>query len=232
MDTVRIDEIRTATEEALDRVRSHRFVRMAHRHQLSRAQVLRWLFCAGRESESFPNILVGMIKHTANPLVLEVLRENLRDEYGNGKPDEAHFQHYLHLLRQIGQLEAFYAYRERAGIKLALDLAYNMATEKRPGIALGYMLVNEGMTPITYGAIETAIYDYFPELETPFFKLHVEVDEHHVAELYRAVAAMSSDAADDILFGIALGERGMGVLLDEALGVFDHILTSRAGHAA
>lgn len=234
MDVMQVNEIRTATEEALDRIRSHRFVRTAHDHQLSKAQVLRWLYCAGRESESFPDILVGMIKHTprSNPIVLEVLRENLRDEYGNGSPDEAHFQHYLHLLGQIGQLEAFYAYQERAGIRLALDLAYNMAVQKKPGIAIGYMLVNEGMTPITYGAIETVIYDHFPELETPFFKLHVEVDEHHVAELYRAVAAMSPDTADDILFGIALGERGMGVLLDEALGVFDDIPVGHGKQAA
>jgi CelD/BcsL family acetyltransferase involved in cellulose biosynthesis len=49
------------------------------------------------------------------------------------------------------------------------------------------------------------------------------VDEHHVRELYRAVATLDESAMDDLLFGVALGERGMAVLLDEALGVFDSV---------
>lgn len=212
------------TEKSLDRIRAHRFIREAHAGALSKSQVLRWILCAGRESRSFPEILENMVKRVDDPLVLEILRENLDDEYGNGDSDEAHFQHYLHLLHDVGlSTEAFESYVERAGIRLALDLAYNVSSQPVPEIAIGYMLVNEGMTPITYDAVDVAIHKHFPTLATKFFRLHVEVDEHHVNELYRAIGALDDASVDDILFGVGLGERGMGVLLDEALGVFDHV---------
>lgn len=222
MDTTAVKKIEAATEESLSRISEHRFIRLAHERALSKDQVLRWILCAGRESETFPTILVRMLERVTEPqLVVDVLQENLDDEYGNGDPNEAHFQHYLHLLHAVGLTEGdFRGYRERAGIRLALDLAGNVSTQPVPEIAIGYMLVNEGMTPITYGAVDVAIHKYYPELDNKFFQLHVEVDEHHVHELYRAVGALDERALDDILFGIALGERGMAVLLDEALGVF------------
>lgn len=224
MDNVNVELVRDATDESLARIRRHRFVRKAHAGELSRSQVLRWILCAGRESRSFPEILENMTRRVDNPVVLAILRENLDDEYGNGDADEAHFQHYLHLLRDVGLTDAeFESYQERAGIRLALDLAYNVSSQPVPEIAIGYMLVNEGMTPITYNAVDVAIHRHFPALATKFFRLHVEVDEHHVAELYRAIAALPDSGVDDLLFGVSLGERGMGVLLDEALGVFDTV---------
>lgn len=227
MDEVSVKRIEAANEESLARIQAHRFIRLAHRRELSRDQVLRWILCAGRESETFPNILVRMLERITSPqLVVDVLKENLDDEYGNGNPDEAHFQHYLKLLHAVGLTDAdFRGYRERAGIRLALDLAESVSSQPVPEIAIGYMLVNEGMTPITYGAVDVAIHAYHPELDSTFFQLHVEVDEHHVRELYRAVGALPESAVDDVLEGIALGERGMAVLLDEALGVFDHTTT-------
>jgi len=224
VDDITLKQIQVATEESLDRIREHRFIRLAHEGRLSKQQVLRWIMCGGRESRTFPDILEKMITRVEDPLVLRILQENLDDEYGNGNPDEAHFQHYLHLLHDVGITdEEFEAYEERAGIRLALDLAHNVSSQPVPAIAIGYMLVNEGMTPITYDAVDVAIHQYFPSLETMFFKLHVEVDEHHVAELYRAIGALDDSAVADVLFGVSLGERGMGVLLDEALGVFDHV---------
>lgn len=222
MDTTAVKKVEAATEESLSRISEHRFIRMAHERALRKDQVLRWILCAGRESETFPTILVRMLERVTEPqLVVDVLQENLDDEYGNGDPNEAHFQHYLHLLHAVGLTDGdFRGYRERAGIRLALDLAGNVSTQPVPEIAIGYMLVNEGMTPITYGAVDVAIHKYYPELDNKFFQLHVEVDEHHVHELYRAVGALDERALDDVLFGIALGERGMAVLLDEALGVF------------
>ncbi len=186
--------------------------------------MLRWVLCGGRESRVFPTILENMVARVSDLVVLEVLKQNLDDEYGNGNSDEAHFQHYLHLLPGIGLTHKdFENYEERAGIRLALDLAQNVSLQPIPAIAIGYMLVNEGMTPITYDAVDVAIHRFFPQLTTPFFRLHVEVDEHHVRELYRAIGAMPENTVDDILFGVELGERGMGALLDEALGVFDFI---------
>jgi pyrroloquinoline quinone (PQQ) biosynthesis protein C len=222
MDEVAIKELRAATEASLDRIREHLFIRKAHRNELTKEQVLRWIKCGGRESRTFPNILVNMLKRIDDPLVHQILQENLDDEYGNGNPVEAHFQHYLHLLHNVGITdEEFESYEERAGIRLALDLAESVSLQPVPEIAIGYMLVNEGMTPITYDAVDVAIHQYFPSLETMFFKLHVEVDEHHVNELYRAIGALDDKSLEDVLFGVSLGERGMGVLLDEALGVFD-----------
>ncbi len=82
------------------------------------------------------------------------------------------------------------------------------------------MLVNEGMTPIIYRAVERAISEHQPHLQTRFFRLHVEVDEQHVAELYRAAVAFSGHDLSDIAHSIDIGERGIAVILDEALGIF------------
>lgn len=225
MDEVSVKKIEAANEESLARIQSHRFIQLAHRKELSKEQVLRWILCAGRESETFPNILVRMLARITSPqLVVDILQENLDDEYGNGDPSEAHFQHYIKLLHTVGLTDGdFRGYQERAGIRLALDLAESVSSQPVPEIAIGYMLVNEGMTPVTYGAVDVAIHRYYPALDNTFFQLHVTVDEHHVRELYRAVAALPESAVDDVLEGIALGERGMAVLLDEALGVFDHV---------
>lgn len=214
--------IRGANADALQRVRAHRFIQAAHAGELSQWQATRAILCGGRESRSFPKILENMLARVDNPLVRQILKENLDDEYGNGNIDEAHFQHYLRLLPNIDlTTEQFEAYEERAGIRLALDLAHNVSMQPLPSIAIGYMLVNEGMTPITYDAFDVALHRYFPTLQTEFFRLHVEVDEHHVNELFRAVDVLRDEDVDDVLFGIGLGERGMGALLDEAYGVFD-----------
>jgi pyrroloquinoline quinone (PQQ) biosynthesis protein C len=215
--------LRAFNEACLDRIRAHPFIQEAHRRHLTRDQSERWILCAGRESYSFPAILERMIERSSIPAVREILVRNLEDEYGNGKPEEAHFRHYLQLLEDLGiPREHFEAYRERAGIRLALNLAYNVSSQSREGIALGYMLVNEGMTPITYEAARSTLTHYYPDLRTVFFDLHIAVDEQHVADLYRAIEAMPAASAEDVAFGISVGERGMAVLLDEVLGVFDH----------
>lgn len=222
MDTESAQRVRDVTDEALLRIQSHRFISAAHADSLSKAQVLRWIMCGGRESRSFPEILENMITRVDDPLVLKILQDNLGDEYGNGNPDEAHFQHYLRLLHDVGLTdEEFEAYEEKAGIRFTLDLAQNVSLQPDAPIAIGYMLVNEGMTPITYDAVDVALQRHFPNLRTEFFRLHVEVDAHHAEELYRAVGALPDKDAENVIFGVGLGERGMGVLLDEAYGVFD-----------
>ena len=161
--------------------------------------------------------------HCADPFVLEILQKNLDDEFGNGDPEHAHFQHYRHLLHKLGiESAVFESYRERAGIDLALSIAYNVAASARPAMALGYMLVNEGMTPITYSAAKAALTRHYPDLNTTFFDMHIAVDDIHVADLFLAIERLDDEYLDDLLFGIQLGERGMAALLDEALGVFDY----------
>jgi pyrroloquinoline quinone (PQQ) biosynthesis protein C len=219
---VDVREAQARVEAAMEAVKQHPFVADAAAGAITREQGIRWVCCAGRESRSFPWILRMLLTWTDNGRVREILQENLDDELGHGDPNEAHFMHYLHLLDNLGiDRGAFDRYHERTGIRHALNLAFNMAVCKRSGWAIGYMLVNEAMTPITYEAARNALTPKFPHLVTNFFDLHIEVDEHHVAALYEAVAELKTEDRDDLAFGIAVGQRGMEVLLDEAYGVLD-----------
>jgi Iron-containing redox enzyme len=85
------------------------------------------------------------------------------------------------------------------------------------------MLVNEGMTQTTYGAVRNALTRHYGPLSVPFFEIHTTVDEHHLEELYEVVETLDKEQLNDVLFGIQIGERGMAVLLDEAYGVYDHV---------
>jgi len=215
--------IENTVNESLDRIRAHPFILDGYNKKLSKDQAVRWVKCAGRESRSFPHIIENMITRTDSHSVVQILQENLNDEYGHGNPDHAHFMHYLHLLDEIGiSRQEFEEYEERVGIKLALSLAYNISMQNSEGISLGYMLVNEGMTCITYSSMKDAFSSYYPDIKTPFFDIHIEVDEHHVAELYKAAHYLGEKNLEDILFGVSIGERGMAALLDEALGIYDH----------
>ena len=222
-----VEQVRHAAEESFARIRDHEFIAHATFGKLEEGQCIRWVMCAGRESRSFPDILQNMLEIVDSEEISKILGENLADEFGNGNPEQAHFRHYVHLLAKLGFSEAeFNAYPEKAGIQLALHLAYNISMQEDVPLALGYMLVNEGMTPITYGAVDVALHVHFPSLTTEFFRLHVEVDEEHVAQLYEAVSTLPDEALPSVLFGIAVGERGMAVLLDEALGLFEHWIPS------
>ncbi|MEU2729184.1 iron-containing redox enzyme family protein [Streptomyces griseoviridis] len=217
-----VSEVRKQVEGSLDEVRNHPLVASAAAGTLPRDAAHRWVFCAGRESRSFPWILRELLAWTDDDKVRRILQENLDDELGSGDPRHAHFLHYLHLLDGLGVArEEFDTYTERAGITLALSLAFNVAKSRSTGRAIGYMLVNEAMTPVTYNAARQALTRHHPELRTDFFDLHIEVDDQHVAALYEAVEALPDDEERDLRFGIALGRRGMEILLDEAYGVFD-----------
>lgn len=214
--------IRETVDASLARIRCHPFITDAHRGKLSREQATRWIMCAGRESRSFPLILERMIKFAKSETVLAALQRNLDDEYGHGNPQDVHFHHYLHLLDALGiNRSRFDEYCEGSGINLAVNLAFNVAEAKNEGVALGYMLVNEGMTQITYSAVRAALSVFYGQLNLPFFEIHISVDERHIEELYTVVDQMPH-VIDDILFGIGVGERGMAVLLDEAYGLFDY----------
>lgn len=214
---------REAVAESLKRIGEHPFIIRARAQALTKEQAQRWIMCAGRESRSFPTILENMVARCKNDIVKEVLTENLNDEHGNGDPEEAHFRHYLHLLDKLGMArEAFYNYQEREGIRLALSLAYNISKQDKEGVAIGYMLVNEGMTQTIYSSVQKALQPYYPDLQTRFFDLHVEVDEKHLESLYTAVDEIDQAKQEELLFGVKVGERGMAVLLDEAYGLFDY----------
>jgi pyrroloquinoline quinone (PQQ) biosynthesis protein C len=223
MNPQKVNAVREANEASLSRIKQHPFIRKAHEKSLTKNQSERWILCAGRESRTFPGILENMVNQSSNPGVKAILQENLDDEYGNGNPDHAHFKHYLHLLEKLGiPYSVFESYHEKAGISLAISLAKNISQQPDEALAIGYMLVNEGMTPITYEAARSTLTAHHPRLNTTFFDLHIEVDAEHVAELYNAVTFLPDSDMEALLFGISIGERGMAVLLDEALGIYDH----------
>lgn len=218
-----ITTVKTKVAESLKRIEGHPFILDAHSNELAKDQVIRWVMCAGRESRTFPEILKNMISWTRNEKITAVLRDNLDDELGNGNLKHAHFMHYLQLIEKIGLKEGdFLAYNEKAGIQLATSLAYNISMLKKPATVIGYMLVNEAITPVTYNAVRHAILPYYPEIKTNFFDIHIEVDEMHVAELYKAVEELMDSELEELLFGIEIGERGMAVLLDEAYGIYNN----------
>jgi pyrroloquinoline quinone (PQQ) biosynthesis protein C len=216
--------IRAAVEASLSSIKTHPFIRDANTGCLDKTQAIRWIMCAGRESRSFPLILEGMIASAKNPTVRAALQRNLDDEYGHGRPQDVHFHHYLHLLDALEINRAdFDRYAENAGIRLALTMAYNVAAGRNEAVALGYMLVNEGMTQITYSAVQNAPASYYGSLSIPFFEIHVTVDEQHLEELYDVVETLDKNQLADVIFGIQVGERGMAVLLDEAYGMYDFV---------
>ena len=219
-----VDALKSEIALSLFKIEAHPFVVEAHRGQLTLDKSLRWIMCAGRESRTFPKILENMLVYCRHPKIQGILQENLDDENGNGNPEHAHYQHYLHLLDNLGvSRDMFEKYPEKAGIRLAVDLALCVSNSGNLPLALGYMLVNEGMTPITYTAIKCGLQEYFPALKTQFFDMHISVDEKHVAELYRAVEELPSESMRDVLYGVAIGERGMAVLLDEVMGIFENV---------
>jgi pyrroloquinoline quinone (PQQ) biosynthesis protein C len=212
---------RLLLEDALKRIKNHPFLRDAMNGNVKMEQVKRWIFCAGRESRSFPAVIEGILTWCKNPTLIEVLTENLHDERGGGAPNEAHFKHYLRLLDELHLPRSeFLSYRECAGIRVALDTAFHVAGCLNEGEALGYLLINEAMTPVIYGAIEQALVRLGVPFQTQFFSLHVVTDEHHVALLLSALNTLEGKAIQEAVDGIELGERAMAILLDEALGRF------------
>jgi hypothetical protein len=90
----------------------------------------------------------------------------------------------------------------------------------REGISLGYMLVNEAMTPVVYLAVECALKHHNALPVTKFFQVHIQGDIEHVQILYNVVQSVPSDAYQYVIDGVLLGERAMALLLDEAQGIF------------
>lgn len=202
----------------------HPYIIHALNNTLTQNQLIRWIMCAGRESRTFPEIIKNMISWIDNEQIKNILIENLDDEYGNGNPNNAHFRHYIQLLNRMGFSENdFLNYQEKEGVKFAVSLAYNISVSKNTGLVLGYMLINEGLTPIVYSAIQEAMKKDYPTIETDFFAMHIEVDEHHVAELYKAINYLDKEEYDSLKFGIEIGLRGMQIILDESLGLFDNM---------
>ena len=215
------DAITAEIDAGLHRIQRHPFLQQARDGLLPKEGALRWIFCAGRESRSFPSILRALIARSSEACIINALSENLADENGRGNPEDAHFQHYLRLLDEIGvSRQSFESYSEKSGIHLALAIANSVATHANDGVSVGYMLINEAITPLTYRAAQRAIERFYPRLQTRFFDLHVEVDAEHVEQLRSLLGVATTLRQDNVSYGVSLGERGMLSLLDEAYGFF------------
>jgi hypothetical protein len=80
----------------------HRFVVDGYKKRLNWDKIKRWIFCAGKESRTFPSLLEEAAKVARNEDLRNVLLMNLNDELGDGDSLEAHFKHYLQLLDKLG----------------------------------------------------------------------------------------------------------------------------------
>lgn len=128
---------------------------------------------------------------------------------------------HAQLLRDIGLSEDEMSdYDEQAGIRFSVELAYNVSVLPDPAVAVGYVFVNEAVTPIVHGAMELALRHCYPGLTTDFFKIDVEAGAARIEHLSEAVGRLDDAEQDSVLFGVNLGERGAAALLDEALGLF------------
>jgi pyrroloquinoline quinone (PQQ) biosynthesis protein C len=227
MDSRTVALLKTVNDGAFERIGIHPFVELAARTMLTRNEVVRWLFCAGRDSLAFLDLLMNLVaqleRSHESPQILAILQEKLNNEQGGDNPDQIHWRHYLQVLNRIGLDENdFYSYKNGTGVRFAVNLARNIPNWHNLAQAIGYMLANEGLTPLIYGAMATAIQHHFPSLETEFFRPRAEVNERHLAAFYEAAVHLPEGRSSDVRTGILLGERGKGTLLDEASGLLDY----------
>lgn len=218
-----ITKIKPRLDEALDKIRKHPFIIKSNNRILTNDQIERWVMCAGHESYNFPVIIEGNIKTTTNKKIRQVLKNNLNDENGNGNGEnsQSHFKHYLNLLDDLGiDVDRLFRYQKKPGIKVALSIAYHVASMKNDNVSLGYLLFSEGSTPLIYGAVKQSVLDNHPNVETNFFDLHIESDEEHCCEIMN-LSVVYADSMEEFEYGVSLGQRGMELLLDEALGIFE-----------
>lgn len=206
--------------ESVAKIERHRFVVDGNAQYLSEEQITRWIYCAGRESRTFPALLKQAEQVATNGALRAVIRNNLRDEEGAGDPSEAHFQHYLKLLTQLGiKRAAFESYVPGPGLNNALRAADTIKSSSDATI-LGYLLVNEALTPVIYRSVEQAIRRYTPDINqrTQFFQLHIDGDKEHVHQLTIAGDQLRADKRGEVEAGIKQATKAMLDLLTEAWG--------------
>lgn len=209
------DTILQLVRDSTKRLSQHALVVRAAEGRLTKSEVVSWIFCAGAESRTFPTIVQSALASATDGL-RDVLARNLRDELGEGDPVGSHFEHYLHLLDEIGvPRERFTAFQPAAELQEALTIAERMCAGP-PARLYGYLLVNEAATSPIYGAIEASTIARFPGQRSEFFRLHVEGDAVHVEDLAAVMDSFSCDEQPLVEDGVRTGERGLCLVLDEA----------------
>ena len=168
----------------------------------------------GRESRAFPDLLRAAILSTSGRLQ-KVLEHNLRDELGLNDTPGSHFSHYQRLLADLEiPPNAFERFVPGPALAEALSIARSVVCSGDPSYVYGYILVNESATPPIYSAVHEAARRLYPTLQSEFFQLHIEGDAVHVQDLISVRDDVQD--GDAVLEGVAVGERGMSLVLDEA----------------
>jgi pyrroloquinoline quinone (PQQ) biosynthesis protein C len=212
-----IGRFKQHVDEAVATVINHPLVTQGRTGQLEWGKIKNWIFCAGRESKQFPEVVQAAIDNATNEDFSAALRRNLNDELGKGDPNEAHFQHYLQLLRTLNiSRSEFDGYPEGDGLKRALEIAAEVINARDEALMLGYLLVNEELTGPIYGAIEQSLTRRRPEVHTKFFQIHVEGERDHVRALLVAGDQLQANRSERVLEGIRQGAEDMRSLLNEA----------------
>lgn len=194
----------------------HVLVASARDGTLELQRFVSWVLCAGKESRIFPVVLRAAASRASGAL-RGVLRRNLQDELGDGTRGGSHFDHYLQLLDDIGvSREAFDRMPVGNDLATALSLAIELARDADLPRLYGYLLMNEVATAPVYGALESAALRIFPELSSSFFRLHVDGDAAHVADLLSVASTFSGSRETLVGEGIQLGARGIQLVLDAA----------------
>ncbi|CAN5752951.1 iron-containing redox enzyme family protein [soil metagenome] len=137
------------------------------------------------------------------------------DEYGDGKPGEAHAEIFAAAMRELGLDSEFGRYVDRLpGATLATDNLVSMfgLNRRLRGALIGHLALFEMCSVVPMGRYHAAARRVggLPALER-FYEVHVEADVHHARlALEQMVAPFSADEPElreDMIFGAAALSR-------------------------
>lgn len=179
---------------------NHTFLRMIGncpdglRHQVLRT----WAIQAGKIDEIFVAVLERML---INPAISKkfhpCIAENLDDELGNGNEDKKHFTLFKHVLSLLGVTEK--EYRETAplaGTQVIMDNLLSASGGTDVLKILTYMASEELLCPKEFQIFVSLFSTYdSSEVAQEYFNVHISADEHHSADLIKAIGEYAKDEA-------------------------------------
>jgi len=137
------------------------------------------------------------------------------DEYGSGRPGEAHYELFAAAMRELGLSDEFAHHIDRLpGTTLATDnLVELFALHRRlRGALVGHLALFEttSVTPMSRYLGAARRLGGLPAVER-FYEVHVEADAHHghlaTSQMVAGFVADEPDLAPDIVFGAAALSR-------------------------
>ncbi|MGI8754983.1 MAG: iron-containing redox enzyme family protein [Acidimicrobiales bacterium] len=137
------------------------------------------------------------------------------DEYGGGRPGEAHGELFAAAMAELGLSPAFGAYVDEVpGVTLATDNLVSMfgLNRRLRGALIGHLALFEmcSVVPMTRYLTAARRVGGLQALER-FYRVHIEVDAHHARlaldHMVAHLAEQEPDLAADITFGAAALSR-------------------------